>query len=319
MKSKKQIFGILFVLAVLTLTVNTVAADDLTEYKRGTVSGGVVVNGTEINPFANATDGSHLAFQQDLPSDVSSIDYAGLYVNIYSGSGLDTYGANTTIAVRLPDGVQIIYANNILKHPAGLGNLTNDPTTYKFNSSSGDQYTMQDVTLQYSDYQLYVDLAPYLTTIKNLTGEISVDVNSTPLKGLNFDARVKMIALVVAYNTATGDTAGDKYDYYVNSGQCWVQNQTGYSNFTTNNVAISEATLQNIALSSGDGNYKFNGVDLDPSENYTSISTYYKYHNWNVTEQYSNSSTNVVEYENAGSGTYSSFKNVLSVLTAKRQ
>jgi hypothetical protein len=152
---KNYIYGVLLLFVVLTLSISVVSADDLTSYKNGTVSGGVIVDGTERTPFPNSTadDRTYAEFTEYIPANATSIQYLGLFVNVYSGSGMDTYGANTTITITLPNRSVLVFGNNILKHPLGLVNLTNDPTVYNFNDYKDTVYSVDEVTLQYSDYQ----------------------------------------------------------------------------------------------------------------------------------------------------------------------
>jgi hypothetical protein len=121
-----------------------------------------------------------------------------------------------------------------------------------------------------------------------------------------------MIATVLAYD----DGDADSINYWVNAGQNWLNgNNSGYSVFDTGVYGDVEARLQNIALSSADSAYAFNGNPLDALANLTTYGTYYKYHNWDVTRYINNTIPQTVTYTNTGAGAYASFKNVLSVLT----
>jgi hypothetical protein len=291
------------IIGLSVATVNISFAADLTPYKNGTVTGGVIVNGTEPNPFPSASDSNKAfaEFSQVLPNN-ATIKYVGLFVNLYSGSANNTYGANNTITVDNGHGT-IFIRNNILQHPPGVEYIPNS-NLYQFDDH---------ITLQYSDYQLYYDITNLFYNINS--GTIYVTVNSTQIPGLNFDARVKMIALIIAYDDNDNETL--PVHYWVNSGQNWVNgNNSGYSVFDTANIDydVSDANLYNFALSTADGKYTFNNEILDSSSNLTSLGTYYKFHSWNV-KPYITNQSNHVKYTNTGNGSYSSFKNVLSVLT----
>ena len=95
MKSKSYIF--LFVLVfMIVFSLSAVSADDLQTYS-GEVSGDVDV--ATANPYN--TSGS---LTYEIPSDAKDIKSANVYVNVYSGSASNSYGANANVSLKTDNG-----------------------------------------------------------------------------------------------------------------------------------------------------------------------------------------------------------------------
>lgn len=243
---------ILTVLIMLTLCSAVSATNTpLNTTQNGTVSGDLYVNATQPVPFANQpTDATTREFNTtyNLPT-YTSIEYAKVYVNIYSGSGSNNWPANATIMLDGDgDGV----------YETTLGNelLTSDQY-----STDGTVYWINNhCTRVYSDYQLWYDV----TGLINSTNP-SVYVKTQQVGTDTFDGRLKMITLVAAYNDGDNDTV----HYWINDGQDWINTgETSQTTFNTSsvNTTINKATLNTVALSSKDGSYNFNGeTNLEPT------------------------------------------------------
>ena len=113
MKNKSLIFSI-FLVFIIVLSVSAISAQDVNdtisttdeetvigdaEQVSGTVSGDVDV-ATE-NPWNTTGELSY-----DIPADAKTIKSADVYVNVYSGSAQNTYGANANISISTANGNQ---------------------------------------------------------------------------------------------------------------------------------------------------------------------------------------------------------------------
>jgi cobaltochelatase CobN len=128
-----------------------------------------------------------------------------------------------------------------------------------------------------SDYLIYYDV----TNLVKQNNQVSVttsDIDS------NFDGRIKLINLIVAYN----DGDSDVIKYWINGGHDTStyndDSYIGHSNFNVpDNSNINKGTLQVIQLSSIDGIYTFNGLKIpsgSPQGSYSGTNT------WDITDKY---------------------------------
>jgi hypothetical protein len=293
MFQNKKIIITLLLVSVIIISSNCVFAEQLTTTKNGTVSGGVDLTAT--HPWGP----NYGEINYTLPINTTKIKYAGIYVNVYSGSGADGYRVNATIKFNGGNGYNLSW-NEILEYP-GL-NTVNDPTRY---------YINDHVDKCYSDYFIYYDV-----TDKINGNSLGVQVSTERLGDYNFDGRIKLISLIVAYD----DGDNDKIHYYINSGQDWM-NSPSSTIFNTNPMSpnINEVNLYNIALSSSDGAYKLNDDNLIEGEHISG--SYYQFHKWDI---YWNAYENLVSGGNITlsyiptGGLYgASFKSVLAMLIVK--
>jgi PKD repeat protein len=304
MKHKITAF-FLFMIFSLVLCGVVSAADNntvLNTTHSGTVSGDLYVNATQPVGFADQPSSGVTSreFNQtyNLPTNESAqgtdIEWAEIYVNIYSGSGSANWPVNATILLD-GDGDGI--------YETTLGNELLTSTRY---TKDGSVIWINDhCTRVYSDYQLWYDVTG-LITCKNPSIYIKTEQVGTE----TFDGRLKMIALLVAYN----DGDNDKVDYWVNDGQDWISSGTSQTTFNTSNVLASatNATLNTVALSSKDGTYDFNGETHNGTDPVAPVN-YFVTHMWNVTANVTRGNNSTLTYT-AGSG---SFKNVLATLAIK--
>ena len=230
----------------------------------GEVSGGVDIS--SVNPF-NSTS-SELIYE--IPEDVTEIRSANVVVSTYSGSGAPTYGLTTNISLNTNDKSEILEYANLTYSDS----TASDPVIYPITNFTSKQY---------SDYQSLFDITE---KVKGLSSgdTITVSVNNTALEGYSFDGRIKLIALIFAYD----DGDNDKITYWLNVGQAWTK-ETLTTVFNTKEFddEYSDVVLESIALSSADATYMLNGkLLLEPQQE---KGTYYIYDVWNGTSNSINS------------------------------
>lgn len=286
MKSKSYIF-IFVLIFMMVFSFSAVSADDLQTAESDVVSGDVDIE--TANP---GTTSGNLTY--DIPVD-ADIKKADLYINVYSGSAQNTYGANANVSLKTINGESQIASEEL---------WTEDGST------DGTIYNVNDhINKCYSDYQMYYDITD---SLKGLNGSaITLKVDTFKMDEKQFDGRIKLIALIVAYD----DGDDDAVHYFVDSTQKWTKTNIT-TTFSTENLAeIENAELTNIALSSGDGSYKINGEFLGDAEIHsTGNGFYYQYNKWNVTDNLKEGSQTEFVSSYAGTSSYGSLKNVLSVL-----
>ena len=265
-----------------------IAADDdvVLGGSESSVSGGVDV-ATE-NP--GATSGELI---YNIPSDAKTIKSADVYVNVYGGSAANTYGANANISFTTDNG----------KIDKSESLWIEDGTT------DGTVYTVNDHTTKcYSDYMIHYDITDQLAGLNGTSLKINVDTFA--MENKQFDGRIKLIALVFAYD----DGDGDSISYWINDEQLWTKSNATITFGTESITSIGGATLTNIVLSSGDGSYKLNDEFLiDPV--HKSGDFYFQYNQWDATSLMKANQKTTFNVAYAGTSTYGSIKNVLSVLT----
>ncbi|WP_321421164.1 DUF3344 domain-containing protein [uncultured Methanobacterium sp.] len=269
------------------------AGEPLVDNQSGTVSGGLYVN-------ASTDWGPTTYTQSNTLPNYTSIQSAKVYVNTYSGSGNPTYALdqNTKIDANGDGDYDDAGENLGTEHLVWTGeSTTNDPTVYPMNDH---------VTRCYSDYQSVYDVTNLITG-----NNVNIQVTNTAVDGYNFDGRIKMIALAVAYN----DGDNDKVDYWVLNGQDWIAGggdpSTSTFNTTRVETGFSNATLDTVAASSADGTYRFNENTV--SGNLTETAGYYKEHQWDVSNYITPGASSNLTYT-PGSG---SLKMILATLSIR--
>lgn len=251
--------------------------------ENGTVSGGVDL--VDYHDFE-----THAEFTYNLSNNVT-IKSAHLYANVYSGSAQPTYAANAVIKLN----------NNVLF----VEELVCDS-----GSTDGTTYLINNHTIKvYSDYEMYYNVT---NTLKNLgTNSFKFELDTSKVENYSFDGRIKLLALVLVYD----DGDSDIIHYWINSGQTFSRT-TLNTTFNTEVVENenNEVILRNIILSSGEAIYRFNNEILIGD----AISgSYYKYHEWDVSDIFVPNCDSVVNYTAGISAFGPSIKNVLSLLTVK--
>ena len=252
----------------------------------GSVSGGVDV--VTENPWSTSGELSY-----DIPADAKTIKSADVYVNVYSGSASNTRGANANVTIATDNGES--------KHTESLwiGDGSTDGTVYTVNN-----YT----TKCYSDYMIHYDVT---SLVQGLNGtKLKINVNTFEMPGKTFDGRIKLIALILAYD----DGDNDKIDYLINDNQIWTNANKNLTFDTSSFDYPIDATLTNIALSSADGTYKINDNFVETKKHVSGNN--YQFNQWDVTE-YLKDSRNLTLFVIPGEGYAGpSFKSVLSVITS---
>ena len=298
MKNKSLIFSI-FLVFIIVLSVSAISAQDVNdtisttdeetvigdaEQVSGTVSGDVDV-ATE-NPWNTTGELSY-----DIPADAKTIKSADVYVNVYSGSAQNTYGANANISIST--------ANGNTRYSESL--WTED------GSADGTVYTVNNHTTKcYSDYMIHYDVTDMLQGLNGTNFKVTVDTFNMTNK--TFDGRIKLIALVLAYD----DGDDDVINYWVDANQLWSKTNVTIP-FNTIGKSGSNATLTNVVLSSGDGTYRINGNFLVGQIDHKS-GNYYQYNKWDVSDVIDKNINTSLNVAYAGTSAYGSIKNVLSVL-----
>ena len=301
MKNKGLIFSI-FLVFIIVFSVSAISAQDVdnaistsgdetvigdSEQVSGTVSGDVDV-ATE-NPWSTSGELSY-----DIPADAKTIKSADVYVNVYSGSAQNTYGANANISISTANG-NASYSESL---------WTED------GSADGTVYTVNNHTTKcYSDFMVHYDVT---SLIQGLNGtNLKIKVDTFKMENKSFDGKIKLIGLVLAYD----DGDDDVINYLVDDNQIWTSSNKTISFNTASFNNVFEAKLINIALSSSDGTYKLNDEFLTDSKH--KAGNYYQYNEWNITNYYKNGK-NTELFVIPGQGwSGPSYKSVLSVLAAK--
>jgi PKD repeat protein/methionine-rich copper-binding protein CopC len=298
MNAKTPVLLVLTLIFAVVLCGAASAGTPLNTTHNGTVSGDLYVNATQPVPFANQpTDATSREFNQtyNLPNN-TGIDWARVYVNIYSGSGSNNWPANTTVML---DG------DGDGTYETTLGNELMTSAQY---STDGTIYWINDHCFRvYSDYQAWYDVTGLITCTNP-----SIYVKTEQVGTETFDGRLKMIALVAAYN----DGDDDEVYYWVNDGQDWIA--SGKSSSTTFNTSTMDAdtataTLNTVTLSSKDATYDFNGNTNNGTDPVAPVN-YFVTHTWDVIAAVARGKNSTLNFT-AGNG---SFKLVLATLTLRK-
>ncbi|MBO5150833.1 MAG: DUF3344 domain-containing protein, partial [Methanobrevibacter sp.] len=246
MKLKNGLLICTFFLFLIMISSGTVFAEDsaVPLVDSGEVSGGVEIS--SVNPFTSKS--SELVYT--VPDNISEIKSVNVVVSSYSGSGAPTYGLTTNISLKANNETSLLeYANLTYSE-----STANDPVIYPITNNTSKQY---------SDYQSLFDITD---KVKGLSSgdTITIAVNNTALEGYQFDGRIKLIALIFAYD----DNDNDKITYWLNVGQAWTKGTlTTIFNTKDFNDDYDDVTLESIALSSSDATYMLNGeLLLEPTQ-----------------------------------------------------
>ena len=271
---------------MIVFSLSTVSADDLQTTDSGEVSGDVDV--ATVNPWNTSGELTY-----DIPAEAQNIKSADVYVNVYGGSAKNTHGANANVSLKTANG-----ENQIASEELWTEEGSTDGTIYPVNNHTNKCY---------SDYQMHYDITD---SLQGLNGSsIVLKVNTFKMDNKTFDGRIKLIALVLAYD----DGDNDKISYWIDSTQKWTKTNVTTAFATENVTDIVKADLTNVALSSADGSYRLNGEFLGDPANHTS-GNYYQYSTWDATSLIKEGQATELLSVNVGNGTYASLKNVLTVL-----
>ena len=274
---------------MMVFSISAVCADDMQSTDAGQVSGDVDV--ATVNPWATS---GNLTY--DIPADAKDIKSADVYVNVYGGSAKNTHGANANVSLKTVNG-----ENQLASEELWIEDGTTDGTIYTVNNHTNKCY---------SDYQMHYDITD---SLKGLNGSsIVLKVDTFKMENKTFDGRIKLISLILAYD----DGDDDIVNYWVDATQKWTKTNVT-TDFATKDLSnVYSAELYNVALSSADGSFKLNGELLGDAKNH-SAGNYYQYNYWDVSDKFIQGNDTELLSVNVGTGSYSSLKNVLTVLKVK--
>ncbi|MDD4315378.1 DUF3344 domain-containing protein [Methanoculleus sp.] len=274
---------------------------------------------TETQYISSSAGAKRLATVQN--GTVSGDLYVGAYGGWSSGTSYTTNTLNQTFTLPAYTDVQwarlytVVYAAGTDNRTGtatvrfdGNGDGTYDTLGTEALATAGDNtanvYPVNDhVNRQYSDYLLWYD-------VTDLVGSQSpkAEVVSTPVAS-NFDGRIKEVVLVVAYN----DGDSDVVHYWVNDGHDYqASGASGVtSTFATSGLTAgwTDATLQNVMLSSKDALYTFNGAGYTGANS----TNYFGTNNWDVKNDLTAGNDSSFTYVPNGG----SYKTTLATLAVK--
>ena len=258
----------------------------------GEVSGGVVVE-TEVPWTTTGGEPAHGELSYDIPEDAKTIKSADVYVNIYGATYDDSNGVNANITIKTENG-------DTKYHESMCIASDKSPAVYNVN---------ENVTKSCLDYMIHYNATSLLHGLNGTN--VKIDVDTFNMAGKKFDGRIKLIALVLAYD----DGDDDVIKYWINDNQIWTDS-TANLTFDTTSLNVLDMSLRNIALSSSDGTYKLYDDFLTADEHVSG--SYYQYNRWDLTTLYNSTrKTDILIYAGEGSYGGKNYKNALSVLTVK--
>ena len=304
--------GIIIALAIFLLTVGVCSADNycggmpLTTVQEGVVSGGVFNESYYYDCDQNIYKPNTIDKTFTLPS-FENVEWAMLMTTVYCGHmQMERQGtANVTF-------------NDVV-----LGNETLDvPFTYIYwggndNSAfdghdTGEPYKMVNYHINRvtSDYLMWYDVTNLVQEGDNTASVHTAQIDT------NFDGRIKLITLIVAYN----DGSDNEIYYWVNRGHdvdnyydeyFLGEDYIGSTDFAASlNGQVQAASLTVVHMASTDGSYTFNGNSLPsgtPQGKYSGSNT------WDVTSIFNPGGTNTMTYDLS----YAFYKIPLGILTAQ--
>ncbi|MDD5144041.1 PKD domain-containing protein [Methanoregula sp.] len=271
--------------------------DTLTTIRNGTVSGGLYI--LSQSPW----DGTTATYTYDLPASGSNITWAQVFVNDYSGSGLNNLPVRITTEF---DG------DGDGTFETVLGTEDCDIQSESNTNSPNKQpyaYPLNDhVTKVFSDYEAWYDVTNLITSAHPKIRVTSSNIGAPVGKDGGYDGRLKAVTLVAAYND--GDT--DQVKYVVNHGNDWM---TGSSSTALDAGSFApgwtEASITEVAHSSADATHTLNGNSLTPLN--LGSNDYWKYNSFNVTRELKPAELNTFAFTNGGP----SFKISLATLAVR--
>ena len=300
MKNKKILFISIFILMIV-LSIGAVSAQDVDDAIAstdddtvledsdstisGTVSGGVDVVTENPNVFSGD-------LEYDIPKDAKTIKSADVYVNVYGVTTDDRYGSNLNTTIETAN-----------------GNTTYNEALYCVNNEEDHSivHNLNDhVNKVYLNYMVHYNIKDLLTGLNGT--KLAIHVDSFEMEGKSFDGRIKLIALVLAYDDESTD---ETISYWVNDNQLWTKENVTLNFNTVGKSGVS--TLTNIVLSGSDGSYKLNGEFLGDADVHVTGSTY-QYNQWDVSSRIDKNKNTTFNAAASGNG-YGSLRNSLSVLT----
>lgn len=257
--------------------------ENLTTVQNGTVSGGLYsdsyygTNGPAVNGSTNDPGNVNVTYEfEELPDDAQIVN-ATLYISVYSGNMQKDY----------PTDVYVTFNGDLI----ATEHLS---STYTWPQGSGTYHALvinDHVNRVTSDYLMWYDVTS-LAGLNNIANVVS---------DADFDGRIKLITLVIAYDDGDSDTI----QYWVNLGHDtdtgnYAGNYIGSTNFESTlptGSTINNVTLTVFHMASQDGLYTFNGSVIpngNPQGSYCGSNT------WDVTSNFTSLGTNTLTYDRIG-------------------
>jgi hypothetical protein len=274
-------------------------------------SSGVVSGGLWFDVYGDFKSAYPTPIEKEfiLPCDPEDIAWARLYVDSYIGNMQNNYPLNTTVEFDGGSGYVLLGSE-----------IMNTTYTFPMGSGTGTVWINDHSTRVTSDHLMWYDVKDEITS-SNVAARVHT---ARPDGGQPFDGRVKMIALIVAYN----DEDYDQIHYWVNQGHdtdSYVADSAGYpyigeTDFSTSGITSPiNANLTAIYLASYNGNYTFNSNALP----WASPPTwpYLGSQSWDVTRYITGGDSSMTFDRNStDSGSYSGyFKIPLALLTVEEE
>lgn len=264
-------------MAAVTSADNYVGGENPVTIQSGTVSGGLFIDAAPPSMATSITKTFSLP-----ASAAGNIQWARLYIAVYCGN-MQENRQGTVITTFDGDG------DGTYETALGTEDL-NVAFVYEADGGITPVVVNDHCNRMTSDYLMWYDVTSSITGINPAVRAVTSPVST------NFDGRIKLATLIVAYN----DGDSDQITYWVNQGHdvdsyfsddYYGEDYIGSSQFSGIPGGISSAILTVNHLASTDGIYTFagTGIPTDPSGGNVQGS-YSGYNTWDVTSLISGSS-----------------------------
>ena len=247
-----------------------------------------------------------------LPS-YTDVEWAQLYVAIYCAHMQNCYPGTANITF---NGVQLggtpsselldgCYTYPALLYETPCANGTTGYMGAGPDYGRGSEWVNDHCVRVTSDYLMWYDVTNLVQPNSNVAIETS---KIYP----NFDGRIKLVTLVVAYNDGDTDTVHywvnrghdvDNY-YWDNEGKPNYIGETNFSAGLPEGTTVHSSNLTLVHMASQDGKYTFNGVSIptDPTgdDGVNWQGGYSGYDTWYVSSLFNSNSDNTLTYDRDG-------------------
>lgn len=263
--------GLLLMVSIATPVSadNYVGGIPLDTVDEGTVSGGVW-----IDSYYGMSNTAPVTVEKrySLP-EYSAIRWARLYVTVYCGNMENNYAGTAKVEFDGGTGYSQIGTESL-----------NVPYTFPGTGGTGPVAVNAHCDRVTSDYLMWYDVT------YQITGEEVGARVSTAYTDAQFDGRIKIITLVVAYDDGDGDSVRywimdgqdtDSYHSEEELGEDYIIHATFPTGVLPPEEEWAEARLQNVHLASEDATYTLN--EDEPTDLITSTKgSYCGYNKWDV-------------------------------------
>ena len=302
---------LIIVLAVILMTAGICSADNYvggippTTIKEGEVSGGVYFDSYYGAVGQDNNNPITIDKTFTLP-EYTDIEWAILLTSVYCGNMLNDYQGTVEITFNGED----------------LGSETlNVPFEYKADGGDGYVWVNDHVVRVTSDYLMWYNVTELIQAGDNTASVYTINQTDAGIDP-NFDGRIKLITLIVAYNDGSGKTiyycvnrGHDVDSYYSDEYLDPSEDYIGSTTFTAglpSGATIQDAHLTSVHMASNDGSYTFNGNSITSG---TPQGSFCGSNTWEVTEIFVPDGTNTLTYDR----TENFYKIALGILTAEYQ